>query len=252
MDGVSFPGLTLKFTKEKLTNTTQTTNQSNNQTTSQSNPQNATANNNVSINLFEQTTTKQTRRMSLPDLGLGVGTSLITARAVSPSLLSGITTTSTTPTLSTTGATGTTTGTTTPAPATTTTTKTAEEIDMQERIECFKDRLLAIQTELLLDSIALVKNIMEISRKAIYKKEHLQELIGILMLPVTTRSRYAELVQIETQPSKFSSSCCNCNHSVFEEITSIVINQTDNFKTTDAATRMENIFKISLSVCIVS
>jgi hypothetical protein len=121
-----------------------------------------------------------------------------------------------------------------------------------EKVSLFKDRLIEIQTELLLNNVDLVKNLVETtSNKVIYRKEHLQELIGILVLPVASRANYLKLVDIDTQPIRVQKFCCNFTHSIFEDITEITVNSTDNFLLTEIATKMEKIFKINLRRCIV-
>jgi hypothetical protein len=124
--------------------------------------------------------------------------------------------------------------------------------DETEKVTLFKDRLIEIQTELLLNNIDLVKNLLETSpNKVIYRKEHLQELIGILTLPTSSRANYLQLVDIETQPIQVQKLCCNFTHSIFEDINEITINNKDSFLRTETATKLEKIFKISLRRCIV-
>jgi hypothetical protein len=121
-----------------------------------------------------------------------------------------------------------------------------------EKVSLFKDRLIEIQTELLLNNVDLVKNLLESSpNKVIYRKEHLQELIGILTLPASSRANYLQLVDIETQPIQVQKLCCNFTHSIFEDINEITINNKDSFLRTETATKLEKIFKISLRRCIV-
>jgi hypothetical protein len=121
-----------------------------------------------------------------------------------------------------------------------------------EKVSLFKDRLIEIQTELLLNNVDLVKNLLESSpNKVVYRKEHLQELIGILTLPASSRANYLQLVDIETQPIQVQKLCCNFTHSIFEDINEITINNKDSFLRTETATKLEKIFKISLRRCIV-
>jgi hypothetical protein len=136
-------------------------------------------------------------------------------------------------------------------PTTATASKTTSD-EETEKVAMFKDRLIEIQTELLLNNIDLVKNLVETtSNKVIYRKEHLQELIGILVLPAASRANYLKLVDIETQPIHVQKFCCNFTHSIFEEVTEITVNSTDNFMLSEIATKMEKIFRINLRRCIV-
>jgi hypothetical protein len=124
--------------------------------------------------------------------------------------------------------------------------------DETEKASLFKDRLIEIQIELLLNNIDVVKNLLETSpNKVIYRKEHLQELIGILTLPTSSRANYLQLVDIETQPIQVQKLCCNFTHSIFEDINEITINNKDSFLRTEIVTKLEKIFKISLRRCIV-
>jgi hypothetical protein len=45
---------------------------------------------------------------------------------------------------------------------------------------------------------SLVKNLIEFSSYVIYRKEDLQELIGILVLPKEQRLKFASLIEVET------------------------------------------------------
>jgi hypothetical protein len=103
----------------------------------------------------------------------------------------------------------------------------------------------------LLCNKSLIKNLLELSTRVIYRKEDLQELIGILVLPKETRSKYATLIDIDTEPVHVQKFCCNFKHSIFEEITGITVGTSDNFLGTEIATKMEKIFKISLKRCMV-
>jgi hypothetical protein len=59
------------------------------------------------------------------------------------------------------------------------------------RVAIFKDRLIEIYADLLLSDKDLIKNLLETSpTKVIFHKEHLQELIGILVLPATSRENW--------------------------------------------------------------
>jgi hypothetical protein len=136
--------------------------------------------------------------------------------------------------------------------ATKKTKETALAEEQNERVLAFKDRLIEIQTELLLCNASLVKNLIEFSSYVIYLKEDLQELIGILVLPKESRLKFASLIEIETEPIRVQKFCCNFKHSLFEQITEITVNNTENFLGSEIATKMEKLFKISLKRCIVN
>jgi hypothetical protein len=127
-------------------------------------------------------------------------------------------------------------------------TKTA---DQDERVQTFKDRLIEIQTELLLCDKNLLKNLLEMSNRVILRKEDIVELIGILILPKESRHTYASVIDIETEPVKVQKCCLNFTHSFFVNIVDITINNSESFLGSEIATKMEKIFKISLKRCIV-
>jgi hypothetical protein len=135
--------------------------------------------------------------------------------------------------------------------------KSAEKEDKKElseadeRVEVFKNRLIQIQCELLLCNNVLLKNILEFSKYVIFRKEDLQELIGILVLPRESRHLYLEKIDIETKPVEMRRLCCNFEHSLYQEIVDITVNSKESFKGSENANIMEKVFKISLKRCIV-
>jgi hypothetical protein len=111
----------------------------------------------------------------------------------------------------------------------------------------FKDALLTFNIDLLLNDIDLIKNIRERGDRVVYRKEQLQALIAILL---TGDKNKMETVDIETEPLEDNCVCCKVKNIFYQKIKNIYVNKTVNFLTLDHAVRLQQVFKISLDVCI--
>jgi hypothetical protein len=106
----------------------------------------------------------------------------------------------------------------------------------------FMKTLIRIQTELLLDNIALLNNLKEFGNKVIYRKKDLLEMIEILM--------GVSDIQINTEKPKELYGCSTCKVPLYVKIKSITLGKTIPFLPTEVATRLQEEFKISLEFCI--
>jgi hypothetical protein len=120
-----------------------------------------------------------------------------------------------------------------------------DEVDLE-----FKNQLLSFTLDLLLNNSDLVKNLAEISNKVIFKVNQLKQLIAILYLNKDDRSRYDELMDIETDELIIHTCLCNFKNPCYLRIKDIVINKSVNFLRTPWATNMSSVFRISLEHCV--
>jgi hypothetical protein len=111
----------------------------------------------------------------------------------------------------------------------------------------FKDALLTFNIDLLLNDIDLIKNIRERGDRVVYRKEQLQALIAILL---TGDKNKMETVDIETELLEENCVCCKVRNVFYQKIKNIYVNKTVNFMTLEHAVRLQQVFKISLDVCI--
>jgi hypothetical protein len=99
--------------------------------------------------------------------------------------------------------------------------------------------LIRIQTELLLDDIALLNNLRELGDKVIYRVKDLEEMIEIL-------TGVKDINIITEEPITE----CGCKMPVYTKIKSIALNKSIQFLNTEVAVRLQEEFKISLEYAI--
>jgi hypothetical protein len=104
----------------------------------------------------------------------------------------------------------------------------------------FMKALIRIQTEMFLDNIMLLNNLRDLGNKVIYRVEDLKEMIEILT-GVTD-------INIDTDEVPVM---CGCKIPIYAKIKSIALNKTNQFLTSDIATRLREEFKISLEFAIL-
>jgi hypothetical protein len=116
----------------------------------------------------------------------------------------------------------------------------------------FKDTLLSIMEELLLNDVDLIKNVFERGKKILLHKDQLKQLIAILYLSKEDRLNYENLILIDTEKVVISSCFCkDCVNPFYERIKNIFItNDYTNFLTTQHAVNMTTLFKINLELCL--
>jgi hypothetical protein len=103
----------------------------------------------------------------------------------------------------------------------------------------FMKTLIRIQTELLLDDIALLNNLRELGDKVIYRVRDLVEMIEIL-------TGVKDINIITEEPI----TKCGCKMPVYTKIKSIALNKSVQFLNTEVAVRLQEEFKISLEYAI--
>jgi hypothetical protein len=104
---------------------------------------------------------------------------------------------------------------------------------------------------LLQNDVDLLKNIVERGNKVIFHIKQLKQLIAILYLKNEDRSRWDELVEIETEKIVVSNCFCkDCYNPFYLQIKNIFVPNKVNFMSTQQAVVMNVIFKISLELCL--
>jgi hypothetical protein len=100
------------------------------------------------------------------------------------------------------------------------------------------------------DEVALEFKNQQLSDKVIFKVNQLKQLITILYLNKDDRSKYDELIDIETDELMVHTCLCNFKNPCYLRIKDIVINKSVNFLHTPLATNMSSVFRISLEHCV--
>jgi hypothetical protein len=110
-------------------------------------------------------------------------------------------------------------------------------------IEKFKDLLIEYQTELLLNDYELICNVTERGKNIVMREEHLVNIIKCLEPEVND-------VKIEKETVEVNCLKCSCKNPLYYKITSITLNKTRDFTTSNFKVILQKQYNISLDYCI--
>jgi hypothetical protein len=110
-------------------------------------------------------------------------------------------------------------------------------------IDKFKDLLIEYQTDLLLNDFELICNIIDRGKNIVMKEQHLVSIIKCLEPEVSE-------VDIDKEAVQISCYKCSCKNPLYYKITSITLNKTRDFKTSNYKVILQKQYNISLDFCI--
>jgi hypothetical protein len=115
----------------------------------------------------------------------------------------------------------------------------------------FKDQLLCFTSDLLLNDVDMLKNVLERGNKVIFHVKQLKQLIAILYLKKEDRQKWNELIDIEIERIVSNNCfCTDCYNPFYQKIKNIFVMNRINFLSTPHAVNMTVIFRISLELCL--